>query len=114
FEDFRQSACHNDDRGLAPIPYNGLDDYVQGRGPSNVTADVAVKDDSQKNTYGDQEATKQNDRHKGVSENLGQSTAGGMIQLQQLVSQRQMVIQLATQCMAKFNQGTESIIGNVK
>jgi hypothetical protein len=37
-----------------------------------------------------------------------------MIRLQQLMGQRQVAVQLATNLMSKLNQGLEAIVGNLR
>ncbi|MBN9166463.1 MAG: hypothetical protein J0I07_36350 [Myxococcales bacterium] len=115
FDKFRSTSCYNND----PAPRADVDQYLKG-GAVNIATDVDNKEktpdvDSEKqhNTVSAAEVSDFLKQIDGAGEELGKNAELEMIGLQQLISQRQMAVQMATNMMAKTAQCLEAVVGNV-
>jgi hypothetical protein len=108
FQEFRKTACYNG--GQVPEPPH-IGGYLAG----GYKDDLKVGDDGNGGNKLDQgEISAQVAGLGAIAEDLGKNVEMDMITLNQLVSARQMAIQLTSQLMAKMNQGAEACVNNIK
>ena len=109
--EFRRTACYDDTAkditntpdGLAAWAASGINDdlatqfHAEGKGTNFMNAE---------------ECKKMGERLQETNGDIGKNAELDMIGLQQLISQRQMAIQMTTNLMTKINQSYEAIVGN--
>lgn len=104
FNDIRSSACHKN----GPPPFQPMETYAT----KGIAEDLAGAK-GKGNDLAPQEIKNLGQRLQNASDDLGKDSELQMIGLQQLISQRQMAIQMTTNMMNKYSQGLEAIVGNI-
>lgn len=114
FDKFRSTACNNND----VVASANVDHYLKG-GEQNIDKDIAtkektpdVKSEQQQNTVSPREVTEFMKHLEDAGDEIGKNAELEMISLQQVVSQRQMAIQMSTNLMSKFMESLQGIIAN--
>lgn len=115
FDKFRSTSCNNN----KPVASANVDDYLNG-GAQNIDKDVATPDanpkaksEEQGNTVSANEVSEFIKHLENAGDELNKNAELEMISLQQLISQRQMAIQMTTNLMNKFMEGLQTITANV-
>lgn len=112
---FRATACYNNDTNAAPPP--NIDEYLAG----GIQADLDEPEATPAhdgilgtNALDEKEVGARVKELGDVGDELNKNAELDMIGLQQLISQRQMAVQQASQMMQKFCQTLEVVTSNIK
>jgi uncharacterized protein (DUF2235 family) len=107
FQSFSKTACGNDHPvgcTLATLDAGKLKSLAEA-------PDHAAPSDS--NAVSKDEMTQMCTSVDGIINDISKGAELEMINLQSIVSQRQMAVQIATSMLSKFNEGVQSVVANV-